>query len=128
MDTVLLHKLGLQAETDSYSLYAPHDYNATMPVRAARVLHELPASYTWLHAFYTDQTQLEQEINTLAKRLTSSGQLWISWPKKSAGTVTDLSDTIVRNAGLKTGLVDIKVAAIDSTWSGLKFVHRKQGR
>ncbi len=55
----------------------------------------------------------------------SKGGLWIIWPKKASGVVSDLSQTVVRETGLAAGLVDFKVAAIDATWSGLRFSQRK---
>jgi hypothetical protein len=54
--------------------------------------------------------------------------LWVSWPKKSSGVPTDLSENVVREIGLEAGLVDVKVCAIDETWSGLKFVWRLRDR
>jgi hypothetical protein len=54
--------------------------------------------------------------------------VWISWPKKSSGVKTDLDENIVRKLGLKTGLVDVKVCAVDDVWSGLKFVFRLKDR
>jgi hypothetical protein len=54
--------------------------------------------------------------------------IWVSWPKKSSGVATDLSDAVVRDTALPLGLVDIKVCAIDDIWSGLKFVIPKQQR
>jgi hypothetical protein len=54
--------------------------------------------------------------------------VWISWPKKSSGVATDLDENLVRDIGLKAGLVDVKVCAVDETWSGLKFVYRLTDR
>jgi hypothetical protein len=54
--------------------------------------------------------------------------LWIAWPKKASGVSTDLDDNVVREVGLDQGLVDVKVIAIDATWSGLKFVRRLRDR
>ncbi len=54
--------------------------------------------------------------------------LWIAWPKKTSGVATDLSEDVVRKIGLDAGLVDVKVCAIDETWSGLKFVIRVKDR
>ncbi|MEO8910960.1 MAG: hypothetical protein ABI408_12165 [Gemmatimonadaceae bacterium] len=54
--------------------------------------------------------------------------LWIAWPKKSSGVASDLTENIVREIGLELGLVDVKVCAIDNTWSGLKFVRRLRDR
>jgi hypothetical protein len=57
-----------------------------------------------------------------AKALAPAGMLWISWPKKSSGVVSDLTENIIRETGLAIGLVDVKVCAVTDVWSGLKFV------
>jgi hypothetical protein len=73
--------------------------------------------------YFTDELSgLEKDFSRLMRKLPPDGMLWISWPKKASGRPTDLTEDIVRNAGLKRGLVDVKVCAIDETWSGLKFV------
>ena len=64
----------------------------------------------------------------LAAAIKADGIVWIAWPKRAAKMDTDLSDNIVRDIGLDAGLVDVKVCAIDHTWSGLKFVHRLKDR
>jgi hypothetical protein len=64
----------------------------------------------------------------LAPRLGTAGRLWVCWPKKSAGVATDLSEGAVREFGLAQGLVDVKVCAVDATWSGLAFVRRLRDR
>ena len=64
----------------------------------------------------------------LVPRLTTAGRLWVCWPKKSSGVPTDLSEPLVREFGLAAGLVDVKVCAVDATWSGLAFVRRLQDR
>ena len=85
-------------------------------------------SLDWVHAFYGSRQMLEQELATLKQHLAPAGQLWVSWPKKSSGVTSDLDENIVRQIGLANGLVDVKVAAIDDTWSGLKFVYRLKDR
>ncbi len=73
---------------------------------------------------------VKKELNAyLAEvKLAKSGALWISWPKKSSSLASDLNGDLVRELGLATGLVDIKVRAVDDDWSGLKFVYRKADR
>ena len=60
--------------------------------------------------------------------LSQSGMLWVSWPKGSSRVPTDLTENVVREIGLRNGLVDVKVCAVDETWSGLKFVFRLKDR
>ena len=59
-------------------------------------------------------------------RLVPEGGIWIAWPKKTSGRGSDLSEVTVRKSGLASGLVDYKIASIDSTWSGLKFARKKR--
>ena len=84
--------------------------------------------YDFLHFFTSSRLGLGHVFPVLAKRLKSDGLLWISWPKQSSGVQTDLTENVVREIGLANGLVDVKVAAIDEVWSGLKFVYRLKDR
>jgi hypothetical protein len=77
--------------------------------------------------FVRSARELEGGIETWSARV-GKGGLWIVWPKKSSGFATDLQQAIVRKTGLKAGLVDYKIAAIDQTWSGLKFAIRSKER
>jgi hypothetical protein len=78
---------------------------------------------------FTDRkAELRKSFPSLASKLVPDGMLWISWPKKASGVATDLTEDAVREVGLECGLVDVKVCAIDETWSGLKFVIRTQDR
>lgn len=78
--------------------------------------------------FTRKSTDLQKEFTRFARDLSPAGILWISWPKKSSGVSTDLTENIVREIGLATGLVDVKVCAITDVWSGLKFVRRLKDR
>jgi hypothetical protein len=79
--------------------------------------------------YFTERlAELEKDFARLAATLVSDGMLWIGWPKKASRRPTDLTEDIVRRVGLECGLVDVKVCAIDETWSGLKFVIRVQDR
>ena len=82
----------------------------------------------FIHCFFTSREDLSLHIEPLKKRLNPKGALWISWPKKVSKLSTDLTRDVIREYILTTGLVDIKVASIDDTWSGLKFVIRKKDR
>jgi hypothetical protein len=79
--------------------------------------------------FFTMSAEaLKRDFPKYAKTLVANGMLWISWPKKSSGVITDLSDNNVRAIGLNAGLVDVKVCAVTDIWSGLKFVYRVEDR
>ena len=84
--------------------------------------------YDVVLAFCPDLATLEGRFAVLAGRITPRGALWICWPKRSSGVPTDLTENVVREVGLRVGLVDVKVAAVDATWSGLKFVYRLADR
>ncbi len=79
--------------------------------------------------YFTDKkSALEKEFAGLSSALAPDGMLWIGWPKKASGKPTDLNENVVREIGLRRGLVDVKVCAIDETWPGLKFVVRLKDR
>lgn len=75
-----------------------------------------------IHFFTTSKTELEQQLISLKNELVPNGMIWVSWPKKAAKINTDATEDIIRNHALSIGLVDIKVCAVDETWSGLKLV------
>jgi len=74
------------------------------------------------------QAELKKHFAQLKKQLAPAGMLWISWPKKSSGVASDLDENVVRQIGLKAGLVDVKMCAVSQVWSGLKFVIRLRDR
>jgi hypothetical protein len=79
--------------------------------------------------YFTDRlAALEKTFSALAGTLEPDGMLWIAWPKKASGKPTDLTEDVVRRVALERGLVDVKVCAIDDTWSGLKLVVRRNDR
>ncbi len=78
--------------------------------------------------FTKSRADLERRFGKLAGALDPAGALWIAWPKRSSGVETDLTEDTLREVGLPQGLVDNKVCAIDDTWSGLRFVIRKENR
>jgi hypothetical protein len=78
--------------------------------------------------FVTRRAELTRRFPVLKRGLEPDGGLWIAWPKRTSGVATDLSFAPVQEVGLANGLVDNKVAAIDDTWSGLRFVYRVSDR
>ena len=82
-------------------------------------------SYDYIHLFTKSRVELTREFPSLKNHLDADGMLWISWPKKASKIETDLDENIVREIGLKAGLVDVKVCAVDEIWSGLKLTPRK---
>jgi hypothetical protein len=84
--------------------------------------------YDVILCFCRDRAQLERRWPVMHVRTTPAGALWIAWPKRASGVATDLDENVVRGHALANGRVDVKVAAIDETWSGLKNVIRKADR
>jgi hypothetical protein len=81
--------------------------------------------YDVILAFCPDRRSLDRHSSGQPPRLTPKGALWLIWPKRASGVLTDIGEADVRAEGLATGLVDVKIAAIDEVWSGLKFLHRR---
>lgn len=92
------------------------------------VLSEPRGPLDFVMFFTKSHAELSREFSCLAKELASAGMLWVSWPKKSSGVVTDVEENVVRDIGLSSGLVDVKVCAVTEVWSGLKFVRRVTDR
>jgi hypothetical protein len=127
--TPLHRKLGVKPDSTVLLAAAPIGF-ALDAVPSGAVVHTRAAgsSYDVVLAFCPDLRRLRQRFAGLAPRLTTAGALWIAWPKKASGVSTDLDDNVVREVGLDQGLVDVKVIAIDATWSGMKFVRRLRDR
>jgi hypothetical protein len=79
-------------------------------------------------AFVRSSTELRKALAALTPKLAPAGMLWVAWPKKASGVQTDVGENLVRELGLSTGLVDVKVCAVSEIWSGLKFVIRLKDR
>ena len=86
------------------------------------------ARFDAIHAFTTSHGEITKSLSKLEKAIKRDGLIWVSWPKKSAKVATDVTEDVVRDEALKRDLVDVKVAAIDAVWSGLKLVIRKERR
>lgn len=126
----LVEKLGITAGTRVVVLGAPATYRAVLgTLPAGATLHSrLPATAAFIHQFTRRRSDLVADFPRLARALMDEGTLWVSWPKQSSGVETDLNENVIREIGLSHGLVDVKVAAVDEVWSGLKFVRRVQNR
>ncbi|HYU95738.1 MAG TPA: DUF3052 family protein [Sphingomicrobium sp.] len=96
---------------------------------AAIVLLDAPqAPIDAAHIFVTGRGELEAKLHQLMPLLAPAGMIWVSWPKKSSRVPTDITEDVIREICLPMGLVDVKVCAVDATWSGLKLVVRRQNR
>lgn len=123
--TPLPRKLGIKDDSRVLVLAKPDaiDLDELLPDVP---VHRRPGrdDYDVILLFCSDGSTLSRRCAPARDRLTLAGGLWICWPKKASGVPTDLSEGLVREQGLDCGLVDVKIAAIDPTWSGLKFVRR----
>lgn len=125
--TPLPRKLGFKEGTRAAFVGAPEGFD--------ELLGELPDGVTVrrrlqgpvdLVVFFTDaRRELERRLSALRAAIEPDGAVWVCWPKRASGVPTDLTEDVVREVVLPTGLVDVKVAAVDATWSGLKVVVRR---
>jgi hypothetical protein len=123
--TPLAKKLGIKDDFRAALLHVPEDvktelHDAFAKCRIQNIKKTNDLDFIFL--FAKSRAALALELHAAARALAPAGMLWISWPKKSSGTATDLTEDIVRQSGLDAGLVDIKVCAVTDVWSGLKFV------
>ncbi len=126
----LVDKLGIKPGIRIAILNAPRGYRATLGKLPAgvQVVTATRGVLSFIHLFVVSRAILETRIPALLHALTPDGSLWISWPKQTSGVATDVTEDVVRAVALPTGLVDVKVAAIDAVWSGLKLVRRLKNR
>jgi len=127
--TPLAKKLGLKPGLRVQLRDVPGDYAALtdFDLTLCQVLARLGV-FDFSHAFVGSRAELEQALDVLEPRLDDAGMIWISWPKKASKIVTDLTEDGIRELALPRGLVDVKVCAVDATWSGLKLVRRLANR
>lgn len=128
--TPLAKKLGIKAfsrlvilgEPDDYrSLVAPLPPNVTFATRVS-------GSTDLVHCFVTTEAELRKRLTTFRATLKPDATIWVSWPKRAAGIATSVTEDVIRAVALPLGFVDLKVCAVDATWSGLKLVVRKSLR
>lgn len=127
--TPLVKKLGVKSGFSAAFVNAPEGFVRGLDLSADVVVNRSPRpSLDFAMLFVKSERELRQTFSHLAAKLKPTGMLWIAWPKKSSGVVTDLSFTNVQAIGLAAGLVDTKICAVDEVWSGLKFVFRLKDR
>jgi len=128
--TPLIKKLGIKEGYVMYVYRAPTDYfNWLSPLpKGVEVKASATGQFDFIHVFVREQDVFKKEFVNAQKHLKKEGMLWVSWPKKASKVPTDLDENIIRDFGLRKGLVDVKVCAVDEIWSGLKFVVRVKDR
>jgi hypothetical protein len=128
--TPLPQKLGIKPAMTVVALNAPATYRKLLGKIPSDVkfANRIGAQSNFVHLFTKSRTELVKQLKSLRKKIAEDGVVWISWPKKSSGVLTDITEDIIRDVALPLGFVDIKVCAVDETWSGLKLMIRKINR
>ena len=127
--TPLAKKLGFQDGEAVWVRGMPESVRAELDSQARlRYLTRPPQALANAHVFHTSAAKLEADLRNLRGKLAPAGQVWVSWPKKAAKVETDITEDAIRKIALPMGYVDVKVCAVDETWSGLKLVIRKELR
>ena len=128
--TPLAQKLGIKARQKIVTIGAPANYRTLLAPLPEKVsfASKVKADAGFIHFFVSQRKVLERELKRFRKLIADTGTLWVSWPKKSSGVATDITEDTIREVALPLGFVDVKVCAVDETWSGLKLVIRKELR
>jgi hypothetical protein len=129
-ETPLAQKLGIKPGMIVVVIDPPHHYR--------KLLHSIPSGVNFatrpvgntnfVHLFATRRSELANQLSILRRKIADDAALWVSWPKKSSGVASDITEDVVRAVALPLGFVDIKVCAVDETWSGLKLMIRRENR
>jgi hypothetical protein len=131
-NTPLAKKLGIAAGHRIALLGAPSGFEATLGALPIDTVVQTTltgrAPFNVVLCFVVWRVDLERKLPSIRKRMDPTAGFWVAWPKKASGVSTDMSDNVIRETALPTGLVDNKVCAIDEIWSGLRLVIRLQER
>jgi hypothetical protein len=125
--TPLAKKLGIKPGSRLSLDLAPPEWGVPeLPDGVIAVTPPAPADT--LVAFFREEAELPDRLPALAQRIFPAGSLWVAWPRRAGGHRSDITENGLRDHALPLGIVDVKVAAIDDDWSGLKFVWRRENR
>jgi hypothetical protein len=123
-------KLGIKPGMTVVLINEPPNYRRLLD-RAAnevKLSDRVSDGCDFIHLFATRRGELETQLKRLRNKVADTGTLWVSWPKKSARVPTDVTEDVIRAITLPLGFVDVKVCAVDETWSGLKLMVRRENR
>jgi hypothetical protein len=128
--TPLSKKLGIKEGSAICVRGAPRQYATLVaPVPdGVRMTLKVSERTDLVHIFSKQRAKLSRELAAARKALRDDAMIWVSWPKKSSGVETDITEDTIREIAFPLGLVDVKVCAVDDIWSGLKLVVRKENR
>ncbi|HXV86270.1 MAG TPA: hypothetical protein VD793_06210, partial [Gemmatimonadales bacterium] len=126
----LVQKLGIKPGNKVRVVGAPPGYRrllAPLP-QGVTFVTRLSTATDMIHLFATSKAQLRNGLAGARRRMRANAMVWVSWPKRTAGVATDITEDVIREVALPLGLVDVKVCAVTDVWSGLKLVIRKELR
>jgi hypothetical protein len=128
--TPLAGKLGIKPNTAVVVMNEPAHYRKILGNAAKNVAFSdrTESGSEFVHFFTIRRNELQKELKKLRNTIADAGVVWVSWPKKSSGVATDVTEDVIRDVALPLGFVDIKVCAVDETWSGLKLMIRRENR
>src|SRR5689334_7914517 len=129
--TPLWKKLGYRDDMVAYVDGAPKGYVKSLALPSDMSVKwdgQAKAGIGFVHLFASSRSELKTKVQRFRKLIAPDGVIWVSWPKKSSGVETDVTENVVREVALPMGFVDIKVCTVDETWSGLKLMMRKELR
>ena len=128
--TPLARKLGIKPNERVIAINAPAHYEpllGELPEGAA-IVQRAEARPAFVHLFVKERAEMAERLSGLRDKPNDAGVIWVSWPKKAAKVPTDITEDVIREVALPLGFVDVKVCAVDDTWSGLKLVIRRENR
>jgi hypothetical protein len=128
--TPLPQKLGIKPGLTVVTINAPTNYGrllGTIP-EGVTFSDRLKPDSSFVHVFIKQRNELTKRLSVLREKVADTGTVWVSWPKGSSGVPTDVTEDVIRTEALPLGFVDVKVCAIDETWSGLKLMVRRENR
>ena len=122
-------KLGVAEGATVTTITAPPEYETLLrPPAGVRLTPRLVAGASFVHIFSKSRADLASSLARVRKAMAPDGVIWVSWPKKASAVKTDITEDTIRELAFPLGLVDIKVCAVDETWSGLKLMIRREER
>ena len=128
--TPLVKKLGIRENSRVHLIDAPAEFPSlldSLPA-GARFDGRLTKATDLVHVFVTRRRKMEDTLARLRPRIRPDAVVWVSWPKKAAKTESDITEDVIRDTALPLGFVDVKVCAVNETWSGLKLCIRRELR
>jgi hypothetical protein len=128
--TPLPQKLGIKPGLTVVTINAPANYRRLLGAISKGVTFSdrMKPESRFVHVFIRRRSELKNKLPIVRDKVADAGTVWVSWPKRSSGVSTDVTEDVVRAVSLPLGFVDVKVCAIDEIWSGLKLMIRRENR